>query len=155
MTKSLQGILAPSNVHLDVAATCKRSVLEHLAGLSQDAFGLDRGAVLARLLQREQLGTTGLGHGIAIPHARAELASLSGIAMRLRRPVDFDAVDGDPVDIAFLLLAPEDDASSHLKALSRVARTFRLPGVTKAFRGASDREAAYLALVTDPEEAAA
>jgi PTS system nitrogen regulatory IIA component len=155
MTKSLQGILAPQDVHLDVAASCKRSVLEQLAGLASTAFGLDRGEVLGKLLQREQLGSTGLGHGIAIPHARADVETLRGIALRLREPIGFDAVDNEPVDIAFLLLAPEDDNSSHLKALSRVARTFKLPGVVEAFRGAGNAEAAYLALVTDPEEQAA
>jgi PTS system nitrogen regulatory IIA component len=155
MTKSLQGILAPQDVHLDVAAGCKRSVLEQLARLSAESFGLDKTEVLTGLLQREQLGSTGLGHGIAIPHARADVDRLCGIALRLRQTIGFDAIDNQPVDIAFLLLAPKGDSSSHLKALSRVARTFKLPGVVDAFRTASNPEAGYMALVTDPEEQAA
>ncbi|MCQ8185831.1 PTS sugar transporter subunit IIA [Parvularcula maris] len=155
MTKSLQGILAPQDVHLDVPANCKRSVLEHLAEMGAGAFGLRERELLQGLLAREQLGSTGLGHGIAIPHTRADVDRLSGIALRLRRPVEFDAIDNKPVDIAFLLLAPRDDSSSHLKALSRVARTFKMPGVVENFRRASNAEAGYLALVTDPEEQAA
>ncbi|GGY45308.1 PTS sugar transporter subunit IIA [Parvularcula lutaonensis] len=155
MTKSLRGLIEPEDVHLDVPANCKRSVLERLAGLAASRFGLDRDALLEKLIQRERLGSTGVGHGIAIPHARADVDELQGIVLRLRDKVDFEAIDNEPVDIVFLLLAPEADNASHLKALSRVARTFRMPGVVRALRSADDPEVAYAALLSESDQEAA
>ncbi|NNU15992.1 PTS transporter subunit EIIA [Parvularcula sp. ZS-1/3] len=155
MTKSLRGLIEPSRVLLDVPATCKRSVLERLADRAADSFGLPANEVHEKLQERERLGSTGVGSGIAIPHARVQVDHLQGLVMRLRQPVDFEAIDGKPVDIVFLLLAPEADNASHLKALSRVARTFRMPGVVQALRGAGDAEAAYAALVAESDQAAA
>lgn len=155
MTRSLRGLIEPKDVHLSVPASCKRSVLERLAELCSSRYGLDCDAVLEKLIQRERLGSTGVGHGIAIPHARVDIPELSGMVLRLRNKIDFESIDSEPVDIVFLLLAPEADNASHLKALSRVARTFRMPGVVRALRGADDPEAAYAALVSESDQEAA
>ena len=147
--------MQPKDVHVGVPASCKRSVLETLSNKAAESFGLDASMVYERLMERERLGSTGVGSGIAIPHARVDVAEMTGLAMSLRGPVDFDAMDGAPVDIVFLLLAPNDDNTSHLKALSRVARTFRLPGVADTVRTAADPELAYQALISESDQAAA
>ncbi|MEE4212144.1 MAG: PTS sugar transporter subunit IIA [Parvularcula sp.] len=155
MTRTLRGFLAPEDVHLDVAASCKRSVLERLSELVAAKYGCPAGDVLTRLLQREGLGSTGVGEGVAIPHTRLDIDRLSGMLLRLKKPVSFDAVDGAPVDVVFLLLAPESDSAGHLKALSRVARTFRQHGVLDAVRGAADADAAFAAVVAESDAEAA
>lgn len=155
MTKSIRGLLQPEDVHLDVATNCKRSVLEKLAKKAAESFGLDANLVHDKLMQRERLGSTGVGAGVAIPHARVDIPQIRGLVFTLREPVDFDSIDGKPVDIVFLLLAPDDDNASHLKALSRVARTFRMPGVTESIRAATDPELAYAALLSESDQAAA
>jgi PTS system nitrogen regulatory IIA component len=155
MTRTLRGLIAPDDVFLDVGANCKRSVLERLAQICTERFGFEASDMLERLIIRERLGSTGVGHGIAIPHVRADVEGLTGIMLRLRQPVDFEAMDGEPVDLVFMLLAPECDHTHHLKALSRVARTFRMPGVAKALRGAEDADAAYAALLAEQDMQAA
>ncbi|MEM7739191.1 MAG: PTS sugar transporter subunit IIA [Pseudomonadota bacterium] len=155
MAKSLRGIIKPQHIHLDVAASCKRSILETLGGLAARDFGLDASLVHDKLMDRESLGTTGVGGGIAIPHARVEVGGLSGLFVRLRDKIGFDSVDGDPVDLVFLLLAPDADNSNHLKALSRVARTLKTPGVLDSLRGATNVDAAYAALVSESDAEAA
>lgn len=155
MTKSIRGLLQPKDVHIDVSGSCKRYVLEVLANEAATSFGLDASTVHEKLMQRERLGSTGVGGGIAIPHARVGVPQMAGLVLTLREPVDFESMDGAPVDIVFLLLAPADDNASHLKALSRVARTFRIPGVADAVRQASDVEMAYAALLSDTDQAAA
>lgn len=142
-------------MHLGVPANCKRSVLERLADLSAEAFGLDAREVLEKLMERERLGSTGVGAGVAIPHARVDVPELTGLFLRLRDKVDFDSIDGGGVDLVFLLLAPEGDHANHLKALSRIARTFRMPSVVDALRGADDPEAAYAAVVSEGDQEAA
>ena len=102
------------------------------------------------LLQRERLGSTGLGQGIAIPHGKfVGLKRITGICARLAEPIDFDAVDGAPVDIVFLLLAPEGAGADHLKALARVSRFLRNTQICEKLRGAEDRAALY-AILTEP-----
>ena len=99
------------------------------------------------LLQRERLGSTGIGEGIAIPHGKlAGLARLFGLAARLDKPIDFEALDGQPVDILFLLLAPEGAGADHLKALARVARALREPGMLDRIRRTRDADALYAVL---------
>ena len=155
MTRTLRGLIEPENVHLDVPATCKRSVLERLAQIASKSFGLDATEVLAKLMERERLSSTGVGGGIAIPHARLEVPELVGVLLRLKDKVAFESIDGEPVDVVFLLLAPEADNANHLKALSRVARAFRQPGVVRALRGADTRQAAYAALIAESDAEAA
>jgi len=105
--------------------------------------------VFDTLLQRERLGSTGIGDGIAIPHGKpARLERLVGLFARLDKPIDFEALDGQPVDIVFLLLAPEQAGADHLKALARVARVLREPGKLDKIRSARDAAALY-ALLTE------
>lgn len=155
MTRTLRGLIQPTNVHLDVRATCKRSVLERLAAISAETFGLSASEVFDKLMERERLGSTGVGSGIAIPHARVEIDQLQGILLRLEDKVAFESIDGEPVDIVFLLLAPGEDNANHLKALSRIARTFRARAVVRALRSADSREAAYSAILSDADVEAA
>ncbi|MEM1289655.1 MAG: PTS sugar transporter subunit IIA [Pseudomonadota bacterium] len=155
MTRSLRGLIEPHRIHLGVEAGCKRSVLELLAQHASEAFGLEEVDVLSKLMERERLGSTGVGHGVAIPHARVDVDVLSGILLRLNAPISFESIDGEPVDIVFLLLAPEADNANHLKALSRVARVFRQQSVVQAVRGADNAEAAYAAVSSEGDAEAA
>lgn len=155
MKRSLRGLIEPNGIFLDVPATCKRSVMEHLAVLSAERFGLETADVLEKLNDREQLGSTGVGGGIAIPHARLAIPKLSGLMLRLRDNVTFESIDGEPVDLVFLLLAPEADNANHLKALSRIARVFRQAGVVSAIRGANSAEAAFATITNEGDQEAA
>lgn len=131
----LSELLGPGAVVLDLKAGSKRQVLKALAERVAEAHGLDSGLLLEALLQREKLGTTGIGDGLAIPHAKLEgLERMVGLFARLQTPVNFDALDDEPVDLVFLLLAPCDAAAEHLKALARVARIFRDDALCSALR---------------------
>jgi nitrogen PTS system EIIA component len=139
----LADILSPGAVVLDVKAGSKRQVLRTLAERVAEAHGLEAGTVLDALLNREKLGTTGIGDGLAIPHAKLdELDRLVGVFARLETPVSFEALD-----LVFLLLAPTDAAADHLKALARVARIFRDEALCSALRRAATSSAAFDLLV--------
>ena len=142
------GTLVPlDHVLLGLKATSKRQLLRSLAQAASRVTGVDAEAILEALLQRERLGTTGLGEGIAIPHARiADLPAFTGFFARLAKPVDFEAVDGRPVDLVFLLLAPEGAGADHLKVLARVARLLRDPEIREALRACPDPAAVQAVL---------
>jgi PTS system nitrogen regulatory IIA component len=109
--------------------------------------------VLDVLMQRERLGSTGIGNGIAIPHGKlARLERLFGVFARLERPIDFEALDGQPVDLVFLLLAPEGAGADHLKALARIARLLRNTEVAQKLRESRDAEALYAVLTSCASE---
>jgi PTS system nitrogen regulatory IIA component len=140
---------------LDLKSANKQQVLQTLASLASAATGVGQNRILEALVQRERLGTTGLGGGIAIPHARIpELGELTGFFARLTKPVDFDALDGAPVDLVFLLLAPETANADHLKALARVARVLRDPRLCEALRNVDDPDEAHDILTGRAETAA-
>ncbi|MCH7930022.1 MAG: PTS IIA-like nitrogen regulatory protein PtsN [Proteobacteria bacterium] len=140
---SIEGVVA------DLKATSKKQALQDLAHRAADVTGLHERAIFDTLLERERLGTTGVGLGIAIPHGKmADLDRLYGVFARLNNPVDFDAVDDQPVDLIFLLLAPESAGADHLKALARVSRLLRDQSVCEKLRG-SDTPAAIYALLTE------
>ena len=108
------------------------------------------------LLEREKLGTTGVGHGIAIPHGKmAKLDRLYGVFARLEKPIDLESLDGEPVDLVFLLLAPEGAGADHLKALSRVARALRDPAIAQKLRKTKDADALFALLTQSPTASAA
>lgn len=152
----LADILSPGAVVLDLKAGSKRQVLRALAERVAAAHGLEAAAVLEALLGREKLGTTGIGDGLAIPHAKLpELSRLVGVFARLETPVSFEALDDEPVDLVFLLLAPTDAAAEHLKALARVARVFRDEALCRALRQAGTAGVAYDLLVGRQEPRAA
>ena len=140
---------------MGVDSSCKRSVLKTLSDMAAHRLGVKSSGLLESLIERERLGSTGIGHGIAVPHARAETESLRGFMMRLRAPVDFDSVDDRPVDLVFLLVAPQAANTEHLKALSRIARLCREERMQKAMRGAADAAALYAIAVGDADAAAA
>ena len=142
-------LLSPDSVIANLKATSKKQALQELARRAAEATGLHERTVFDVLLERERLGTTGVGHGIAIPHGKLpELKQLYGLFTRLEQPVDFDAIDEQPVDLIFLLLAPETAGADHLKALARVSRLLRDRAVCEKLRGANQPDALY-ALLTE------
>ena len=147
----LQDLLSPEGVIVNLKANCKREVLAALAEASCGIVeGADCNKVRDALMDREQLGSTGVGEGVAIPHGKIEgLSKITGLLARLEHPVDFDAVDSQPVDLVFLLLAPKDATAAHLKALAKVARLLRDEDARAALRGADTAEALYAAATTD------
>lgn len=140
----LASILPPGMVTAGLKANSKKQVLQELASLSSRGCGLDERDVYEALLQRERLGSTGIGNGLAIPHGRfPRLERMFGVFARLDRPVDFESVDGVPVDLVFVLLAPEGAGADHLQGLARVARLLRTPSVVQALRSSRDAAALY------------
>jgi PTS system nitrogen regulatory IIA component len=125
-------------------ANSKKQVLQELSAQAAKLTGLDDRTIFETLLQRERLGSTGIGEGLAIPHGKLpKLDRLFGLVARLEKPIDFEALDGQPVDILFLLLAPEGAGADHLKALARVARVLREPGILERIRATRDADALY------------
>ncbi len=119
-------LLRPEAVKVLTAASSKKRLLQELGDLAEHAYDLHSGDVLEALLAREALGPTGVGHGVALPHARLDgIDKVLGAFVLLEKPIDFDSVDRQPVDIAFALFAPEDAGVEHLKALALVSRTLR------------------------------
>lgn len=140
-------LLAPSDVLVGLRAATKNALLEDLARRAAAALGMGLDAILPALARRENLGSTGIGDGIALPHARLEAVSRPyGILARLREPIDFEAVDDNPVDLVFLLLLPAPARHEPLNALACVARRLRDPETAAALRGARDTAALYAAV---------
>ncbi len=143
----------PDGIVAGLRAGSKRQVLQNLAGRASQATGLPERTIFDTLLERERLGSTGIGRGIAIPHGKlAKLDRVVGLFARLDKPVNFEAVDNQPVDLVFLLLAPEGDGADHLKALARVSRTLRDNRVIRKLRTAKDAGALF-SLLTEPPAA--
>lgn len=144
----LDKVLSLDGVIADLRAGSKKQALQMLSDKAASLTGLDEQAIMATLLERERLGTTGVGHGIAIPHGKIkELDRLQALFARLDKPIDFDSVDDQPVDLIFLLLAPEGAGADHLKALARVSRLLRDKDVCQKLRGAQNAEAIYALLI--------
>jgi len=134
----------------------KRSLLQQLANLAAQRLGVDSSAILASLAEREQLGSTGFGQGVAIPHGKIEgLSRIYGMFSRLAEPIDFKAIDGKPVDLVFLLLSPPDAGAEHLKALAAVSRVTRHQPTLAKMRGARSRDALAAVLLGADERDAA
>jgi PTS system nitrogen regulatory IIA component len=134
----------------------KRSLMKQLSELAGQRLGLSPAAVLAALNEREQLGSTGFGHGVAIPHAKIDgLASIYGIFVRLAEPVDYKAIDSRPIDLIFLLLSPPDAGAEHLKALASISRVTRDAATLERLRGARSRDAVAAVLIGADERDAA
>lgn len=151
----LVDILSPESVIPSAKVTSKRQLLQLLAEKASPLVDVDAQVIFDTLMDREQLGSTGLGNGIAIPHGKIKgLSGVTALFVRLAQPVDFDAVDDQPVDIVVMLLAPEGSGADHLKALSKVARLLRTDGVIERLHAAKD-EARLLEILTTPLDAAA
>lgn len=137
-------LLLPQTVFDDVAASNKKGVLHHLATAIAQAHGLDGKVVATVIGDRERLGSTGFGSGVAIPHGKiAGIGKVMGVFARLSQPVDFQAIDELPVDIIFMLLSPVDAGADHLKALARVSRQLRDRGFVAKLRGAGSPDALF------------
>jgi PTS system nitrogen regulatory IIA component len=138
----------PDAVLASVKASGKKALLAELASRAAALLKLDERRLFDRLLERERLGSTGIGGGIAIPHGRmGTLAAPRGLFARLAQPVDFDSIDERPVDIVFLLVAPEGAGADHLKALARVSRLLRDRSLVDKLRATESAEALYALLV--------
>jgi nitrogen PTS system EIIA component len=143
-------ILAPQAVLHRLKAPSKKKLITELAGHAAAVAGLDPAKVFETLWEREKLGSTGVGHGIAIPHGRmGKLEKIAGTFALLEEAVDFESIDEAPVDLVFVLLTPVDAGADHLKALARVSRLMRNTAVCEKLRVAGDRAQLY-ALLTEP-----
>jgi PTS system nitrogen regulatory IIA component len=151
----LNDLVAPNAVLPALKVNNKKQALQELAARAAMLSGQNERQIFEILSQREKLGSTAIGNGIAIPHGKmANLSRLFGLFARLDRPIDFEALDGQPVDLIFLLLAPEGAGADHLKALARVARLLRDPAVTHTLRASKDAESLYAVLAMPSASAA-
>jgi PTS system nitrogen regulatory IIA component len=150
----LLDFLDPQAVLPALRVNGKKQALQELAAHSARLTGMNENAIFEALLQRERLGSTGIGEGTAIPHGKLPgLTRIFGLVARLEKPIEFEALDGQQVDILFLLLAPEGAGADHLKALSRVARVLREPGLIERVRATRNAAALY-AIMTELPKAA-
>lgn len=147
----LSDLVTPEAVVSGVSAGSKKKLFALLADIAGKAYGLDPAHVAAQIGDREKVGSTGFGGGIAIPHGKIDgLDAVRGIVCRLDKPLDFGAVDDSPVDLVFMLLSPRAAGAEHLKALARVSRRLRDRAFTAKLRGAGSADAIY-ALLTEAE----
>jgi PTS system nitrogen regulatory IIA component len=143
-------LLDRNAIALRVSAGSKRQALALIADLAARNLGIEAATILDALAEREQLGSTGVGHGVAAPHARLEgLERMRGVFVRLDQPVAFDSVDEQPVDLIFALFAPIDAGSEHLRALARVSRLLRQAELRQQLRQARTADAIHALLVQD------
>ncbi len=135
----ISNILKPEAVRVLSAVSSKKRLMHELGDLADGVHGLDAGSVVDALLERESLGPTGVGHGVALPHARMDgIEEVCGAFVLLEKPVDFDAVDRQPVDLVFALFAPREAGVEHLKALALISRTLRDKNVCAKVRANPD-----------------
>ena len=151
----LTDLVAPNAIVPALKVNGKKQAIQELAAKAARLSGQNERVIFETLMQREKLGSTGVGNGIAIPHGKLpKLERLFGLFARLDRGIDFEALDGQPVDLIFLLLAPEGAGADHLKALARVARLLRDGDVVRKLRDSRDAEALYAVLAMPSSEAA-
>lgn len=152
----LSDLVYPTTVRAQLAIESKRAFFTTVGAIAATALGLDAVEVSDALIERERLGSTGFGRGVALPHARLlGLTGVRGMFIQLARPIDFDAVDALPVDLAFVLLSPVDAGADHLKALAGVSRFLRDENALGRLRGARNAEAVYAILTEDAARDAA
>lgn len=151
---TLDQIIDHQSVFANVKAQNKKQLLLELSQALAARVAIDHRIIFETLLTREKLGSTGIGQGIAIPHGKVPtLNRVYGLFARLATPVDFDSVDGQPVDLVFVLLAPDHAGADHLKALARISRLLRDPEVVDKLRGTAEAESLY-AILTEPAASA-
>jgi PTS system nitrogen regulatory IIA component len=145
----LSDLLSPDAVLAALAVPNKKALFQQLAAIAGRMVGIDAKLVVERLGERERLGSTGFGGGVAIPHGKIEgLDRVVGLFARLASPIDFSAIDDMPVDLIFLLLSPPDAGVEHLKALARVSRRLRDRAFVAKLRGAGSEDALYALFAT-------
>lgn len=153
---TLSDILTVEAIIPGLRASGKKLALQKICELAAKDIGLNARDIFEAVMEREKLGSTGVGGGVAIPHARLPgLKSVRGWFARLDTPIEFESVDDEKVDLIFLLLAPEQAGADHLKALARVSRLFRREDVRRRLRETHSAAAAYALLADDPDSAAA
>src|SRR5689334_4899849 len=149
-------IAAPNAIIPALKVNGKKQALQEIAAKAAELTGQSEKAILEILLQREKLGSTAVGNGVAIPHGKlSKLGRLFGLFARLHKPIDFEALDNQPVDLIFLLLAPEAAGGDRLKAVARVGRQVRDPEIARRLRESSDADALYAVLAMPPASTAA
>ena len=143
-------------IKTNIPGGSKRALLQQLANIAGQRCGLEPAAILAGLTEREKLGSTGLGQGVAIPHGKIEgLSQIYGLFARIADPVDYKAIDSRKVDLVFLLLSPPDAGADHLKALAAISRVIRHSTTLEKMRGARSRDALAAVLIAADERDAA
>ena len=143
----LTDLLTVDSVMPNLKAANKKQVLQELSERAAAVSGLPEREIFDALLQRERLGSTGVGAGVAIPHGKLTRANrIFGVFARLEKPIDFESLDGQPVDLVFMLVAPESSGADHLKALARIARILRDPTQVSTLRAARDAAGIYAVL---------
>ncbi|MFZ2110026.1 MAG: PTS IIA-like nitrogen regulatory protein PtsN [Roseiarcus sp.] len=153
---SLNDLLTPDAVIASLRVNGKKQALQELSDRAAEVSGLPAREIFDSILQRERLGPTGVGDGIAIPHGKlAKCRRIFGVFARLERPIDFEALDGLPVDLIFLLIAPESAGADHLKALATIARKLRNPNLAAQLRATRDASAIYSMMTQTPTSHAA
>ena len=144
-----------SSIRLDVSAKDKRALLQQMGQIAGLKLGIEPARAVEALVERERLGSTGFGGGIAIPHGKVDgLERVHGMVVRLAEPVDYKAVDKMPVDLLFLLLSPPDRGADHLRALAAISRAVRDGATVERLRGARDRDAFAAVLMSNERTAA-
>lgn len=152
----LSQILKPEAVKVVSEATSKKRLFQRLGEVAHDAYGCKMARAVEALLEREALGPTGVGHGVALPHARLTgVTEVHGLFLKLERPLDFDSVDRLPVDLVFALIAPEEAGVQHLKALAAVSRTMRDGDICAKLRANHSPDTLHTVLTEGPHTAAA
>ena len=142
--KHIERLLPAGNVILDLDVTSKKRVFEHAGLLFENTLGISRSVIFDALLARERLGSTGLGHGVAIPHGRiAGLKEAAGAFIRIKAPIPFEAPDSNPVNLVFVLLVPEKATDQHLQILSELAQMFSDRDVRDTLNGVNDANEAH------------
>jgi len=146
----ISDLLSPEGVLPSLKVKDKKQLLQQLADKASQITRVPQARILETLIERERLGTTGVGQGIAIPHGRlAEIKKITGIFAKLETPIEYEAVDNQPVELVFMLLAPEGAGADHLKALARVSRLLRNQTACDKLRKTASSEALY-AILTEP-----
>ncbi|QNL20089.1 PTS IIA-like nitrogen regulatory protein PtsN [Hyphobacterium sp. CCMP332] len=153
---ALPDLLSADTVLGSLSATNRKQALQILSEAAAAKLDLDSRIIFDAVMERERLGSTGVGDGVAIPHARLEgLDHVFGLFAKLKSPIDFDAIDGRPVDLVFLLLAPETSGAEHLKALARISRVFRREDIRSHLRATEARDGMVAILTLQDESDAA
>ena len=149
-------ILSPDAIFTSIKASSKKRVLQEMSVGISNIYGLEQTKVFLALQEREKLGPTGMGHGVAIPHARINsISSIKGVFAKLINPLDFGSMDSQNVDLIFVLIAPHESGANHLKALAKVSRILRNKSTCEKLRSTIDKSALYSILTTDEEIQAA
>lgn len=143
----ISDLISLETIFPNLKASSKKQLLQELGSIATSKIEREPFEIASVLMERERLGSTGVGHGVAIPHGRfGELDKIFGVFARLEKPVNFDSIDDQPVDLIFLLMAPEEAGADHLKALAKVSRVFRDQDICEKLRGADNSDAIFAIL---------